>query len=405
MSVESGKENGEREKKETESIEFVPLEVTVLENGVLVMSTKRGGLTSEVRVEVAFGTRDEVVKGAALVAVYASAAATVNASAQKLLRDVSRIGATLSVVAERERLVITLKGLPNTVPQLVQIISDMLAEPAFQRHEVEELIKSVKEQRDEGDHAKLDEVLHATAFPGQALGKTFFASDAELDALTVDDLFSTHALYFRPAAISVIATEADHSPLVRVVNKYFGATTARELLPRPATVYSGGFRFADGLSGEGQQGIVAFKGPGKDLSSAVNYSVLTSLLVNRSKKPVLYAYSDISLFGFRFSNRSESIGDSLKSSLKLLQQFNVSDAELAEAKAHTLVNLGYAQLTADNLKYPLAALSAAVEQLTTTQLIAFTESLVSSKSTLVVGGSGIELSAFLSVIETDGKKL
>ena len=144
--------------------------------------------------------------------------ATRNRSSFRVTRECEVMGANLSASASREQFCFAADALKTRLPETTELLLDSALNPALENHEVEEVVKNLKEEvkeLHENPQALLMEATHATAYEG-GLGHALVAPNGDLSHITGDSLREFVKENFTAPRIVLSAAGCDHDELVRI---------------------------------------------------------------------------------------------------------------------------------------------------------------------------------------------
>lgn len=141
---------------------------------------------------------------------------------------------------QRENTVYYAKSFNSDVPKTVDILADILSNSKLEPQAIERERDVILREQEEVDK-QLEEVvfdhLHATAFQGQALGRTILGPKENIESIQRDDLVNyIKTNYTADRMVLVGAGGVPHKELVELAEKYFAkfptepATSAAQAL-------------------------------------------------------------------------------------------------------------------------------------------------------------------------------
>merc|ERR1712000_708432 len=203
-------------------------ESTTLSNG-LTIATEHSpwAQTSTVGVWIDAGSRAETDKtnGTAHFLEHLAFKGTNNRTQQQLELEIENMGGHLNAYTSRENTVYYAKSFNSDVPATVDILADILQHSKLEQSAIERERDVVLREQEEVDK-QLEEVvfdhLHATAFQGQALGRTILGPKENIQTISRDDLTSyIKTNYTADRMVLVGAGGVPHQQLVDLAEKYF----------------------------------------------------------------------------------------------------------------------------------------------------------------------------------------
>jgi zinc protease len=155
---------------------------------------------------------------------------TVRYDATAIADELEGRGASLTVGAGRQQIVVSATCLVDDVPAVFPVACAVTRQPTFPEHEVTtrraELLTVIREVADDPGAVAVD-ALHAALYPGDhPFGRPARGTPASVEALTRGDLTAFHLRYFTPATTTVVAVgDVDPDALVERVAAEFGDWT------------------------------------------------------------------------------------------------------------------------------------------------------------------------------------
>jgi processing peptidase subunit alpha len=201
-------------------------EVTTLPSGMRIVTKQSANPLVNVSVVVDVGSRHEGphVTGITSFLERMTIKGTSNRSAFRLVRDMSKLGATVSCATSREHLVIQAEGLRNYADELTGTLADLYLHPAFAHRDITTEIAGYKldnTNRGNMPDILINEAIHQAAYGTDGLGAPLYANNATLDAVTPEILSVWHKSFFTPSRTVVSAVGVDHKAFVGMVRELF----------------------------------------------------------------------------------------------------------------------------------------------------------------------------------------
>jgi predicted Zn-dependent peptidase len=160
-------------------------------------------------------------------------------TAREISQAVEGIGGYLNAFTGEESTCFYARASHDHLPELLDVLSDMLLHPRLAPDDVDRERNVIKEELamylDQPQH-HVQELLNATLWPGQPLGRPLTGTPASLDRLGRAELLAfKHANYVAPATFLVAAGHVQHERLVRLVrNRLRGLRSGIRPIPQPA---------------------------------------------------------------------------------------------------------------------------------------------------------------------------
>ncbi|XP_065828961.1 mitochondrial-processing peptidase subunit beta-like [Oscarella lobularis] len=202
--------------------------VSALDNGLRVASENSGIPTCTVGLWIDAGTRYETesTNGVAHFMEHMAFKGTTKRSQTQLELQVENMGAHLNAYTSREQTVYFAKCFTKDLPEVVNILADILQNPVLGKNEIEIERRVILREMQEVD-TQMEEVvfdhLHATAFQGTPLSWTILGPTENINSITrenLSDYVKTH--YHAPRMVLAAAGGVDHDVLMKLAEKEFG---------------------------------------------------------------------------------------------------------------------------------------------------------------------------------------
>jgi len=240
--------------------------LTTLANGIRVVTDTMAHLeTASVGVWVDAGARHETESqhGIAHFLEHMAFKGTKTRSARAIAEEIEAVGGDLNAATGLESTAYFARVLKADVPLALDILADILREPALDDGEIEReknvILQEIGAARDAPDDLVFD-LLQETAYPGQPMGRPILGTSQTVSGFDDRDLKHFLDTHYRPEAIVVGATGAvDHAGVAALVSSYFGDMTNANRPPvQPARYVGGDTRRTRDL--EQAHLVVAFEG-------------------------------------------------------------------------------------------------------------------------------------------------
>lgn len=423
------------------------VEVTVLENGMRVVSVDSQDLTSTVGVYVDAGSRNENdhTAGVTHVLEHLALQSTTNRSQFRIFRDASKIGANLSISSGREGFFLSASSLRDFAPEALGLLADGVQNYALIPEEVSDAVVYYGANvfpRSQQPAEWIVEALHRVAFKNQPLGQSLYAQNpSSLKPKVFKEYLEG---LFTPKRTIVTAVGVDHAELVALTRELFDKMPAdQNVLSKKAEYVGGDARLDKVLTDEDLLAArdtsapeilthiaIGFKGAAATDKDSVAEQVLAALLGNSSNvtgtarlnklvngqtafsaSSFLFSYSDAALFGLYGTAQGangKQLLDALVGEAKALAG-SVSVVELTAAKRSLKTKWGFCenkQTHALNLARDVAMfgqaqnLSSLVDQVTADDLRKAAQRLLKSKPTVAVYGNATSLPDYSEIAQS-----
>lgn len=274
--------------------------------------------------------------------------------AQRLAREVEKLGASDYVSVDDDSASVGIHGLAPDAPRLLELLHAITVKPDFPQAEIEKtrdrMIEGMKHLGDSA-HTLASYVYYRALASGTPYGRGGLLSMAELRKVTREDLIRFHQTHFRPDnAMLVVVGRVKKDEFRRRIAETFGswAPVAAPKVKGQAKAFAN----PDLLPGKGQKGIlvhrpgltqavvkVGFRAPPLDSPDHYPLTVANALFgeqfhsrlnsVIRDQLGLTYgigssfSYSkDLSAFTIEASTRNESAGEVIRRTLGILDELS-----------------------------------------------------------------------------------
>ena len=207
--------------------------VTTLDNGLRVISEEIPYLeTASVGVWVDAGARCEQpeINGISHLLEHMAFKGTQIRSARDIAEEIEAVGGHLNAYTSREQTAYFAKVLKEDTPLALDILADILQNPAFDKDELEReqtvVVQEIGQAHDTPDDIIFD-YFQDIAFPDQPLGRPVLGTSENVQSFTRDNLSAYMDQHYTPGRMVVSAAgNVDHDQLVELTNKTFLRSTS-----------------------------------------------------------------------------------------------------------------------------------------------------------------------------------
>ncbi|MBY8974220.1 insulinase family protein [Rhodobacteraceae bacterium NNCM2] len=244
------------------------VELSTLPNGFRVVTEHMPGLASaSLGIWVEAGARNETAQqnGIAHFLEHMAFKGTSRRSALQIAEEIEDVGGYLNAYTSRERTAYYARVLSADVPLALDVLADILRDPAFADCEIETergvILQEIGQSLDTPDDIIWD-WLQETAFPDQPMGRAILGPPERVKAFDKPDFRGFIDTHYRPERMILSAAgDVDHARLTRMAEQLFGDMTPHSRPMREAARYAGGeFRNVKEL--EQAHMALGFRGPG-----------------------------------------------------------------------------------------------------------------------------------------------
>ncbi len=206
------------------------VDIETLPNGLTVVSDPMPHVeTAAIGVWVDAGSRQETAatNGVAHLLEHMAFKGTATRSAQAIAEEIEAVGGYLNAYTGREQTCFYSRVMKDDLPLAVDLLSDILLNPAFDEGELERekhvVLQEIGQAEDTPDDVIYDH-LQAAAWPGQPLGRPILGTEASVRALTRRSLRSYMAANYAGPSMTLVASgRVEHARVVALAAEAFGA--------------------------------------------------------------------------------------------------------------------------------------------------------------------------------------
>lgn len=203
-------------------------QVKTLSNGLRVATEESEGATATVGVFIDAGSafEDDQNNGTAHFLEHMAFKGTTSRTREQLEEEVENIGASLNAYTSREMTCYYAQTFKDSVPQTVDILSDILQRSTHDEAAIERergtILREAQEVANDNFETTFDR-LHAAAYQGNPLGRTILGSDENISKISRDDLQEYVKRFYRlPRMVVCGAGAIKHEELCEMAEKAFG---------------------------------------------------------------------------------------------------------------------------------------------------------------------------------------
>lgn len=242
------------------------VKISRLSNGLVIATDPMLQLESaSLGVWVGAGTRNETapVMGISHMLEHMAFKGTTTRSARAIAEEIEAVGGFLNAYTSREQTAFHARVLKEDVTLALDLISDILINPAYAEEEIEKekqvVLQEIGQVKDTPDDIIFD-YLQTVCYPDQPFGFPVLGLEDTVSAFRREDLTGFMAENYRPGAMALVASGAvDHDTIVRLAEEKFGhLAPGAPAEPVPARYVGGEFHQDEDL----EQAHIAIAVPG-----------------------------------------------------------------------------------------------------------------------------------------------
>jgi predicted Zn-dependent peptidase len=413
--------------------------LTTLKSGINVVTDTMPHLeTASLGVWVNSGSRDERREehGISHFLEHMAFKGTQRRSARQIAEEIEAVGGDLNAATSAENTAYYARVLKADVPLALDVLADILSEPAFDREELAReqnvIIQEIGAVADTPDDLVFEH-LQDIAFPDQPLGRSILGTAKTVKSFDGNKLRDYLARHYRAPDIVIAAAGAvDHAAVVGEVEKRFASFNGPHS-PAPEAARFGGGTHVE--KRELEQVHIALALPGLAQQDPALYSLqmftnvvgggMSSRLFQeaREKRGLCYSiysfhapYSDVGMFGLYAGTDAADSSELMRLIVDEIANTaeTISEAEIARTKAQMKAGLLMAlessgdrigqlarQMIAWGRPIPLDELVEKVEAVTVESARAAGRALIRrGKPAIAVIGHGSGLESAAAIAET-----
>lgn len=430
-----------------DSVETGKTKITTLSNGVKIASESSPNPAASIGLYVNCGSIYEtpITRGATHLLERMAFKTTTNRSHLRIVREVEAVGGNVTASASREQMGYTFDALKTYVPEMVELLVDVVRNPAFLDWEVNETLQKLKAEINEAANnpqALLLEAIHSAGYSG-ALGHPLMAQESTVGRLNSSILEEFVAENYTAPRIVLAASGVEHEELLSIAEPLLSDLPSVPRPEEPKSVYVGGdyrcqagagmthFALAFELPGGwlkdkdamtltvlqmlmGGGGSFSAGGPGKGMYSRLYLRVLNEFPQIQAFSAFNSIYNNTGLFGIQATTSSDFISNAIEIAARELIAVatpgEVNQAQLDRAKAATksaiLMNLESRMVASEDIgrqiltygdRKPVEHFLKAVDQVTVKDISSIAQKLLSSPLTMASHGDVIYVPSYDSV--------
>ncbi|MEP9377771.1 pitrilysin family protein [Aquabacter sp. CN5-332] len=337
---------------------------TTLENGITVISDDMAHLgTASLGIWVGAGARDEQESehGISHLLEHMAFKGTRRRSARRIAEEIEQVGGDINAATSVEQTSYNVRVLGEDVGLGLDILSDILTEPAFAPEELAReknvIVQEIGAVMDTPDDLVFD-LFQEAAFPGQAVGRSILGTPDTVRSFDPERLGAYLGRTYRgPRMVVSAAGAVDHEHFVAEAAQRLRAIKKDEKPPAPAALYKGGISLTP-RDTEQVHVVLGLEGCSFRVPRYHALQVLTNVLGGgmssrlfqevREQRGLCYsiyafhwAYADSGLFGIYAGTDEGDVGELTDVIIDQLMAAGetATETEVARAKAQMKVGL------------------------------------------------------------------
>ena len=226
--------------------------VTTLPNGIRVVSHRMPHVeTVSLGLWVGAGARHELdhEHGLSHLLEHMAFKGTASRSARRIAEEIEEVGGDLNAATGLDSTCYFARVLKGDDKVALELLADILLNSAYDAAELEKerevILQEIAGTRDNPEDMAY-ELMQATAFPDQAVGRPILGTPDSVKAISAGDLRAFLARTYHPGAMVFSAAGAiDHENWVRHVEALFGGLISKSQGEEAPAHYAGGLAASD----------------------------------------------------------------------------------------------------------------------------------------------------------------
>lgn len=207
---------------------FPQTQISTLPNGLTVATESHPhSETAAVGIWIDSGSRADIHGGTAHFLEHLAFKGTQKRNQQTLELEIEDLGAHLNAYTSRENTCYFTRSFSEDVPHMTEILSDILLNSKLDPGAIERERSVILREQEEVDKAHEEVVfdhLHATAFQGEALGKTILGPKEAILSIQRSDLVQYIKTNYTADRMALVgAGGLNHEMLVDLAKQHFGS--------------------------------------------------------------------------------------------------------------------------------------------------------------------------------------
>lgn len=339
--------------------------ITQLDNGVTVITDTMPHLaTASLGIWAGVGARDELSDehGISHLLEHMAFKGTRRRSARAIAEEIEAVGGDINAATSVEHTSYNARVLAEDVPLALDVLADILTEPAFDPEELERehnvIVQEIGAALDTPDDLVFD-LFQERAFPNQPIGRSILGTPATVRSFGADRLRTYLGRNYRAPKLIVSAAGAvEHEQVVAEAGRLLGGIAGDDKPEPLAGRYEGGTEIGGGRELEQAHLLIGLEGVSYRDPAIHALQVFTNVLGGgmssrlfqevREARGLCYAvysfhwgYADTGLFGVYAGTDGGDVGELVDVVIDQIEETveSMTAVELARSKAQAKVGL------------------------------------------------------------------
>jgi len=165
-------------------------------------------------------------------------------TARQIAEEIEAVGAYLNAYTSREQTAFHVRALKADVPLALDILADILTEPAFEQAELERerqvVLQELGQAKDTPDDIIFDH-LQSVLYPDQPMGWPILGDEDSVSGFTREHLLDHMGANYRAGGMTLVASGAvHHADIVALAEERFAKLTLGDAPNAEPALYRGG---------------------------------------------------------------------------------------------------------------------------------------------------------------------
>ena len=268
------------------------VKISVLPNGLTVVSAKKSINTVTVSVFANVGTQNEseAENGISHFLEHMAFKGTDTRSPKDIVMEVEILGANVNAFTSRSLTAYYVNGLPDHIDPALDILSDVIKNSTLPIDEIERekdvVVEEIHENNDDIHSVGFDALL-SVCYPAQPAGRTTLGSEENVRSFDHDMLSSYLNRYYHAGSLLVMAVgNVDHEAFLASATARFGDIERRDYIQPDIASYVGGSKNVIDTSYDQAHLYVAFEAPGSNSADFARFDLLSDVLGGGMSSPL-----------------------------------------------------------------------------------------------------------------------
>ncbi|PRP76530.1 hypothetical protein PROFUN_15049 [Planoprotostelium fungivorum] len=224
-----------------------PTVITRLNNGMRVVTQNIPSPSCAVSLFVDAGAQYETDAnhGVTHLLERMSFQSTKNMESKRLVEELENLGGNITTTTQRDMVNYSCESLPENVPRMIELLSDITVRPAFADDEIEEQKEGIKMESEDMKRNKdiqpyISDIIHSVAYNNQPLGRALSTEPELVDQLNSQVVREYHSKLYVPPRFVLAVAGYDHDQVVELSQRHFNVPYAPSVVSNVTSKWTGG---------------------------------------------------------------------------------------------------------------------------------------------------------------------